>query len=158
MLYVWGGDNVSWNGVHIRSSTRISRDGRSIAVRYRIGAERRLDRSRSRPIGPNVRIIPVSGLPLHLAGRRMGAVSVSRYLILYPKPPCTGKPAVMEEIPPLPMISKPRFDLLDGCWTADGRYFIYSEMSPRPLVVEPVDPAGDGAWAKGRPKAYGTIR
>jgi Tol biopolymer transport system component/DNA-binding winged helix-turn-helix (wHTH) protein len=112
-----------------QADARMSPDGRSVA--YMAGAgPAAVMIIRDFGARPSIRRIPMSGVPNTPAWSPDGSrIRVPVF------DPVSEREAFWEvrrdgsDAHRLPLVSKPRSSFRDGCWTADGRYFVYSEAS-----------------------------
>jgi Tol biopolymer transport system component/DNA-binding winged helix-turn-helix (wHTH) protein len=130
MLYVWRQkQRLLERDAGTPVQARISPDGSSIA--YASGVDQTSPMIiRDLSDHPSIRRVPLNGVPDTPAWSPDG--SQIRFPVFDP----VSETAVFWEVRRdgsdlhrLPLVSKPRSHLLDGCWTADGRYFIYCETS-----------------------------
>jgi Tol biopolymer transport system component/DNA-binding winged helix-turn-helix (wHTH) protein len=118
------------HSLHTEGGARLSPDGRSIA--YETGTERGPAALIIRDLSasPNIRKIPVSGIPGFLSWSPDGS------RIRFPVQDTVSETSVFWEVrrdgsdlQRLALVSRPQFQWISGCWTRDGRYFIFSELS-----------------------------
>jgi DNA-binding winged helix-turn-helix (wHTH) protein/Tol biopolymer transport system component len=129
-LFVWRQkQQLLEQSIHTGSSVCVSPDGRSIA--YGTGASPTSTLIiRDLAASPNFRRIPVSGVQGTLSWSPDGG------RIRFPVHDPVSETSVFWEVRrdgsdlhKLALVSRRQFEWTGGCWTRDGRYFIFSELS-----------------------------